>query len=113
MIVLFHIFGCLYFYLFHLVLGPLGHLYQNVVILCIINYQLKRFFPDPFFISQFQTVTLMDGEQTIRTRVSADEIKQRVVGGTADMFTTAKRLYTSFSSMSRPSATFVIGPKLL
>ena len=67
------------------------------VILCIINYQLKCFFPDPFSILQFQTVTLKDGEQTIRTGGSADEIKQRVVGETANMFTTAKRIYTNFS----------------
>ena len=75
-----------------------------------IIYQLKCSFPDPFFHNylQFQTVTLKDGEQTIRTGASADEIKQRVVGETADMFTTAKRIYTSFSSIHRPSPTFVI-----
>ncbi|KAJ7386135.1 retinoic acid binding [Desmophyllum pertusum] len=54
------------------------------------------------------TVTLKDGEHTIQTGASADEIKQRIVGETADMFTTAKRVYTSFSSIRCRSPAFVI-----
>ena len=56
---------------------------------------------------QFQSATLKNGVHGIRTGATADEIKQRIVGKSADMFTTAKRVYTSFSSIRRPSDAFV------
>lgn len=58
-------------------------------------------------VNQFQTSNLKDRAQPIRTGVAAEEVKQRVVQ-TKGMFTTAKRIYTSFSSTRRPSADFVV-----
>lgn len=58
-------------------------------------------------VNQFQTSNLKDGAHPIRTGVAAEEVKQRVVQ-TKGMFATAKRIYTSFSSIRRPSADFVV-----
>ena len=58
-------------------------------------------------VNQFQTSNLKDRAQPIRTGVAAEEVKQRVVQ-TKGMFTTANRIYTSFSSTRRPSADFVV-----
>ena len=55
-----------------------------------------------------QAVILKDGDRKIQTGVTAEEVKQRIVGETADTFTTAKRVYTSFSSIRRPAPAFVI-----
>lgn len=58
-------------------------------------------------VNQFQTSTLKDRAHPIRTGVAAEEVKQRVVR-TKGMFATAKRIYTSFSSIRRPSDDFVV-----
>lgn len=58
-------------------------------------------------VNQFQTSNLKDGAHPIRTGVAAEEVKQRVVQ-TKGMSVTAKRIYTSFSSIRRPSANFVV-----
>ena len=58
-------------------------------------------------VNPFQTSNLKDGAHPIRTGVAAEEVKQRVVQ-TKGMFATAKRIYTSFSSIRRPSADFVV-----
>ena len=48
-----------------------------------------------------QAATLKDGAHSVRTGVSADDVKQKVISETA------KRVYSSFSSVRRPSPSFV------
>lgn len=58
-------------------------------------------------VNQFQTSNLRDRAHPIRTVVAAEEFKQRVVQ-TKGMFAAAKCIYTSFSSIWRHSAHFVV-----
>ena len=70
-------------------------------------YGMDFSFINLIFIDQFQASSLKEGSRPIRTGVTGEEVKQRVVQS-AGMFATAKRIYTSFSSIRRPSADFVV-----
>lgn len=70
---------------------------------CYVLYGMDFSFINLSFIDQIQASSLKEGFRPIRTGVIGDEVKQKVVQSTG-MFATSKRIYTSFSSIRRPSA---------
>lgn len=76
-------------------------LYENGLSLyfpCCVLYGMDFSFSNLAFINQFQASNLKEGSCSIRTGVTGEEVKQRAVQS-AGMFATAKRIYTSFSSI--------------
>ena len=74
---------------------------------CYVLYGMDFSFSNLAFINQLQASNLKDGSRPIRSGVTGEEVKQRVVQS-AGMFATAKRIYTSFSSVPRSSPEFVV-----